>query len=102
MQGTGGVDNEKFANCYERAAREAAGRGDLQREIRYLTFAVELKPEVDRLLSLADALLMAQRTLDAPRYLQQALEMNPTKKQRRAIQQRLMYTPTLASPSNKR
>ncbi len=98
MQLSGGVVEAELARCYDRAAHESANRGDLQRQIRYLLFAAELKSDVDRFLRLSDALILAHRTPDAAAYLQQALDHKPTRKQRRAIQQRLIRTTYLASP----
>jgi tetratricopeptide (TPR) repeat protein len=92
------IDSAHLARCYDRAARQAAQRGDLRRQIRYLTFAVELEPAVHRLITLADALLQAQRSDDAHRYLQTALEQDPSRQQRRQILSRLQRTTHLASP----
>jgi tetratricopeptide (TPR) repeat protein len=92
------IDSAHLARCYDRAARQAAQRGDLRRQIRYLTFAVELEPAVHRLITLADALLQAQRSGDAHRHLQTALEQNPSRQQRRQILSQLQRTTHLASP----
>ncbi len=92
------IDSAHLSQCYDRAAGQAAQRGDLRRQIRYLTFAVELEPAVHRLITLADALLQAQRSGDAHRYLQTALEQNPSRQQRRQILARLRGTTHLASP----
>ncbi len=96
MRLTGGVDSVLLAQCYDRVAREVARRGDLKRQIRYLTLSAELDPDVDRLIILADALLQAQRSGDAAGYLRQALQHNPTRGQRRKIQQRLQLTAYLS------
>ncbi|MBN2559434.1 MAG: tetratricopeptide repeat protein [Phycisphaerae bacterium] len=95
---SGGGDSSGLARCYDRTAREVAQRGDLARQVRYLTTAVELEPKVNRLIALADALLQSQRANDAARYLRTALELDPTRRQRGQIQQRLRLTKYLAPP----
>jgi len=92
------IDATKMAMCYERAAHGVAQRGDLKRQIRYLTLSVELQPDVERLITLADALLEAQRADDASRYLRTALEDKPTTSQRKRIMQGLQRAAYLASP----
>lgn len=96
MEAGDGVDSTALAACYDRAAREAAGRGDLPRQVRYLMFAVELRSETDRLLRLADALMQSNRTADARRYLQVALDQSPSPAQRRVINLRLRHTASAA------
>ena len=99
LQHAGEVDSAKLAACYDRAALESAGRGNLQRQIRYLTFAVELEARHGRLLLLARALQAAHRQVDAADYLRRALELEPNRNQRREIEQRLMTASVLASPA---
>jgi tetratricopeptide (TPR) repeat protein len=95
----GEVNSKEMARCYDVAAREVARRGDLKRQVRYLTLAAELdSSDVERLISLADALLQAQRAADASRYLKTAMEQGPSREQRKQIQQRLQATAYLAAP----
>ena len=95
----GAVNSKEMARCYDVAAREVARRGDLKRQVRYLTLAAEMdSSDVPRLITLADALMQAQRAADATRYLKLALEQAPTREQRKQIQQRLQATNYLAAP----
>ncbi|MFH1420339.1 MAG: tetratricopeptide repeat protein [Planctomycetota bacterium] len=89
MQALGAVDSTAMAACFASAAGAMARRGDLPKQIRYLTLSVELWPRVDRLIELADALVMAQRTHEANQYLKKALAQNPSAQERREIRQRL-------------
>jgi len=99
MRLSGQIDNARLARCYDRAAREAGGLGDLQRQLRYLKAAADLEPSVDRMLRLADALFMAKQSPRTTAYLHKALAMRPTRKQRRRIKQYLLRTTLLASPA---
>ncbi len=83
------VDGAELARCYDRAAAEVAQRGDLKRQIRYLTMAVELDQDCDRLIALADALQQAQRGDDVLHYLQTALALQPSRAQLKQIQRRM-------------
>ena len=99
LSAAGNVDSAELARSYDQAAREAARRGDLQRQIRYLTQAVELdEAGVDRLIGLADALMQVQRVEDAARYLRTALQHSPSRKQRKDIAERLQQATYLTSP----
>ncbi len=89
MQAQGEVDSEAMADCLANAADAMARRGDLQKQIRYLTLSVELRPSVDRLIELADALKMAQRTHEAKQYLEKALAQDPSAHEQREIRKRL-------------
>ncbi len=102
MRVSGGVDSAELAGCYARAAQAAARRGDLQGQIRYLTLSVELKPEVDRLVELSDALRAGQRISEARDRLQHALDLKPSPAQRKVVQRRPVETEYLASPAQKR
>lgn len=83
----------ELASAYERVARTAAQGGDLKRQIKYLTLAVEAQPTViGRFVALADALIQAQRMDDAIRYLRTASRLNPTSEERNEIQKRLQLT----------
>ncbi len=101
MEANGGVDSAALAACYDRAAQEAASRGELPRQVRYLLFAVELRGEIDRLVRLADALTQSNRAADAHHYLRTALQQSPSPSQRRAINLRLRSpaSTTLARPN---
>lgn len=84
-----GAATDKLARAYSRAAQEAALRGDAPRQIRYLTLSTELRPAVDEMLSLADALAATQQRAAAKRCLQDALDHDPSVAQRSQIRQRL-------------
>ena len=99
MELTGKANTAKLAASYDRAAQMAGGLGDLQNQLRYLKTAAEMKPRVDRLLRLADALIQARRSSEAEPYLKTALQLNPTRKERRQIKQRLLGMTLLASPN---
>lgn len=101
MEAAGTVDAERMARCYDRAADEAALRGQLSRQIQFLKIGVETRPAVDRCIRLADALLAAQRPADATTYLRLAEQHNPSREQRSAIAQRLSRTAFLTSPRGK-
>jgi tetratricopeptide (TPR) repeat protein len=98
MKATGNVDSIELARCYAQAARAVAQRGELQRQIRYLTMSVELDPNVDRLIELSDALTSAQRIAESEQRLRKAQERNPTPAQQREIRRRLDDAKYLATP----
>lgn len=99
MELTGGVDVNRLAECYTRASVEASARGNLPKQTRYLTLAAETSPSPARYIQLADVLLLAQRGLDAERYLKLALQQKPTKRERSEIKLRLVRTTYLATPA---
>jgi len=88
MEAAGRIDTVRYADAHWEAAREVARRGDLQRQIRYLTLSVEMRSDVDRLIELSDALKMARQYRDADRYLIRALDASPDKRQRTRIHER--------------
>ncbi len=92
------VDAEAMARCYDRAADEAALRGQLSRQVQYLKLGVRSHASASRCIRLADALLAAQRPADAVTYLRLAERSNPTREERSAIAQRLSRTAYLTSP----
>jgi len=98
MRVTGDVNSTELAGCYAQAADTLARRGDLQGQIRYLMFSVELVPDVDRLVELADALRAAQRLDEAQQQLQRAMARKPSPTQQRAINRRLREAEYLTSP----
>jgi tetratricopeptide (TPR) repeat protein len=98
MRATGTVDSPELARCYAQVARAAAQRGDLSRQIRYLTMSVELDPNVDRLIDLSDALTTAQQFPEAEQRLRKALQCHPTPPQQREISRRMENAKYLASP----
>lgn len=101
MQLSGGTDSAQLADCYGKAAAEASARGELQRQIRFLTFAVELQPTPARFIALADALMLANRPADAQTYLSRALESHPSRAERAQIRSRLARASYLASPNDR-
>lgn len=98
MRIAGQVDSAELARCWASAAGLVAQRGDLQRQIRYLTMSVELDPDAGRLIELADALTAAQRVAEAGERLKKALEQNPTAEQQQEIHRRLAEAKYLAAP----
>lgn len=98
MRVVGEVDAADLARCYARAAEALARRGDLQGQIRYLTLSAELKPDVDRLVELSDALRAAQRFDEAQERLRRAMSQKPSSAQEREIRRRLAETEYLAAP----
>lgn len=93
-------DNEavELAKCYDRAASEMARRGDLKRQIRYLKLGADLDPQVERLVTLADALLQGRKPDDAIECLKLALAQKPDRAQRQKIEQRMQVAIYLAAP----
>ncbi|MBX3393829.1 MAG: hypothetical protein KF841_00535 [Phycisphaerae bacterium] len=100
MRLSGGIDTGRLAAAYDVAADEASARGQLKKQIGYLTFAAELDTTPQRLIRLADALLLAQRAEDAHRYLTDALEKRPSRAERAEINQRLARTSFLTAPES--
>jgi tetratricopeptide (TPR) repeat protein len=98
LAGAAPADSLSLAQCYAKAATAVARRGELQRQIHYLAMSVELDPEVDRLIELADALTAAQRTGEAVDCLRKALERSPAPQQQQEIRRRLAEATYLASP----
>jgi tetratricopeptide (TPR) repeat protein len=98
MRAAGAVDSPELASCYAQVAKAVAQRGELQRQIRYLTMSVELDANVDRLVELSDALTSAQRYEEAEQRLRKALERGPTAAQQREIRRRLEEAKLLATP----
>lgn len=89
MQIGGGLERGKLAAAYEKAAQSVAERGELARQIRYLTFAVEIDATADRHIALADALALAGRGGDAVEHWQAALELSPTHSSRAVVEARI-------------
>ena len=81
-----------LADAYDRAAKGHALLGQSVESINCLKFACELKPTVQRHLLLADALMQSARHDEAAVKLKAALKLDPTRKEKRLIRNRLMQT----------
>lgn len=74
----GGPSAAQLADAYARAAQAMRDAGDSARQIRYLTFAVELQPQAcERRLALGDALSWAGRFADAAEQWRIVLRQKP-------------------------
>jgi len=97
----GDTEPAAMAPYYEIAAQEASSRGQLERQIKYLTRAAECEQTAVRLVNLADALLVAQRPEEAQLRLKRALALNPPSPERRQIRSRLNRTAFLTDSKAK-
>lgn len=90
-----------LADAYDRAAAGHALIGETDKQVNCLKFAVELQPNVERQLKLADALLAMERSDEAQMRLRDAMAMNPSRAEKRQIKRRLIRVTQLSMPDRR-
>lgn len=90
-----------LAEAYDRAAAGHALIGETDKQVNCLKFAVELEPNVERQLKLADALLATERSDEATLRLRDAMAMNPSRAEKRQIKRRLVRVTQLTMPGRR-